>query len=158
MWQFQKTSSPCSPACPRTWTAPTSSLTQPPHPPAQPWSLQFVSAAAPASMRGAGCLVTWITSTYLEGGWQLKYVHTPTDCHAVKLLSMKLALPHIFPHTHTHTHTHNTALMETPCGGFGNPSTDPNVFSQSRTKAHHHLLLLNPRGRVPFLPVCSSWN
>lgn len=51
-----------------------------------------------------------------------------------------------------------TADIQTSCGGFGNPSSDPNVSSQSRTKTHRHHLLQNPRGRVPFLPVCSSRN
>lgn len=27
---------------------------------------------------------------------------------------------------------------------------------KAEPKAHHHLVLPNPRGRVPFLPVCSS--
>lgn len=44
-------------------------------------------------------------------------------------------------HPHAHTHTHRAAHMQTPRGGFGNPSSDPNVSSQSRTKAHHHRLL-----------------
>lgn len=76
--------------------------------------------------------------------------HTRTLSYCT-LLSM--TLPHILSHTHSHT---ELCTRKTPCGGFGNPSSDPNVSSQSRTKAHHHRLLLNPRGRVPFLPVCSS--
>lgn len=49
-------------------------------------------------------------------------------------------------YTHTHrlscfslrsffTPTCNCALTQTPCGDFGNPSSDPNVPSQSRTKS-----------------------
>lgn len=55
----------------------------------------------------------------------------------------------------TSSHT-NAICTQTPCGGFGNPSSDPNVSAQSRTKAHHRRLLRSPLGPVPFLPVCSS--
>lgn len=36
--------------------------------------------------------------------------------------------------SHPRRHTHSVAHTRTPCGGFGNPSSDPNVSSQSRTK------------------------
>ncbi|KAK1890799.1 Neogenin, partial [Dissostichus eleginoides] len=70
---------------------------------------------------------------------------------AVRLCSSTIAPPcgggPSLPHTHS----------QTPCGVLGNPSSDPKVSSQSRTKAHNHrLLLLNLLGRVPFLPVCSN--
>lgn len=126
------------------------------HLPAQPWSLQFVSAAAaiaPPSSRGEGCWMTWIMSTCFEGGWQYKCAHIHPRTVILYTPSLWNSLPHILSCTHTHA---RAAHMQTPCGDFGNPSSDPKVSSQSRTKAHHHRLLLNPRGRVPFLSVCSS--
>lgn len=121
----------------------------------QPWSLQFVSAAALLHRRAwEGWDAAWHESRQhaSRGGGSLS-VHTHP--HTVILYtSLYEALSS--SHSHTHTHTHNAAHTQTPCGGFGNPSSDPNVSSQSRSKAHHHRLLLNPRGRVPFLPVCSS--
>lgn len=54
----------------------------------------------------------------------------------------------------------HAALAQTPRGGFGNPSSDPNVCAQSRTKAHQRRRLPAESSgcRVPFLLVCSSRN
>lgn len=136
------------------WAAPACSPIQPP--------------TSPLSLDHPGlCLLQHYCTTKLERGgtlYDMSHVNRLRGGEAVvactlahilpycTLLSTQLPLPHIL----THTHAHNAAHTQTPCGGFGNPSSDPNVSAQSRTKAHHHRLLLNPQGRVPFLPVCSS--
>lgn len=121
--------------------------------PAKPWSLQFVSAAAQLHC-GAweGWDAQWHESRQhaSRGGGSLS---VRTHPHTVILYTSLCEAS-----SSSHTHTHTAAYTQTPCGGFGNPSSDPNVSSQSRTKAHHHRLLLNPWGCVPFLPVCSSWD
>lgn len=98
----------------------------------------------------------------LDAGWHESRQHASrgggsrsarTHSHAVILYP---SLYDASSHPLTYTLTYRAVHTQTPCGGFGNPSSDPNVSSQSRTKAHHHRLLLNPQGRVPFLPVCSS--
>lgn len=121
------------------------------HLPAQPWSLQFVSAIALLHHRAwEGWDAGWHESRQhaSRGGGSLNVrTHTRT---VILYTSLYEAL------SSSYSRAHSAAHSQTPCGGFGNPSSDPNVSSQSRTKAHHHRLLLNPRGHVPFLPVCSS--
>lgn len=55
-----------------------------------------------------------------------------THSHAVILYP---SLYDASSHPLTYTLTYRAVHTQTPCGGFGNPSSDPNVSSQSRTKA-----------------------
>lgn len=148
---------PLLPRCPRMWAAPGCSPIQPP---TSSLSLDHSSLCllqhyCTTKLERGGMLYDMSHINRLRGGAAVLVctrTHTLSYC---TLLSMQLPLPHIL--THRHTHTQNAAhTQKTPCGGFGNPSSDPNVSAQSRTKAHHHRLLLNPQGRVPFLPVCST--
>lgn len=67
--------------------------------------------------------------------------------------------PRFLTSSHSRAAAH-AALAQTPRGGFGNPSSDPNVCAQSRTEAHQRRRLPAESSgcRVPFLLVCSSRN
>lgn len=104
------------------------------HLPAQPWSLQFVSAAALLHRRAReGWDAGWHESRQhaSRGGGNLSaHSRTPAHCHTVHFsLWSSLFL------TSSHTHTHRAAHTQTPCGGFGNPSSDPNVSSQRQNQS-----------------------
>ncbi len=104
------------------------------HLPAQPWSLQLVSAAALLHRRAReGWDAGWHESRQhaSRGGGNLS---VRTHPHTVILYTSLYEAPS-FSHPHTHTHTHTAAHTQTPCGGFGNPSSDPNVSSQRQNQS-----------------------
>lgn len=125
--------------------------------PTFPLSLDLLGSAS-GSRRGATALRDTTPVTSFEGGGLCRRGLVGGDGGGGGGSAFYRA-PRFLTSSLSHARSH-AALAQTPRGGFGNPSSDPNVCAQSRTKAHQRRRLPAESSgcRVPFLLVCSSRN
>lgn len=108
MWQCHKTTSPCSPVCPRTWAAPASSPIQLPISPLSldHSSLSLLQHYCTAELDRGGMLDDMSHVNMLRGGGGSLSAHTPAHCHTVHFSvwsSCFLTSSHTHPQRCTHS-------------------------------------------------------